>query len=47
MSHLCDNGHCGHSGSDHPNGGRCTAEITDLYGTWTCLCVRFEVDPDD
>lgn len=46
MSHLCDNEHCSHSAALHEN-GRCEGEVTDLYGTWTCLCVRFQRDPDD
>jgi hypothetical protein len=48
VSHLCDNEHCGHPGSDHlMDSGKCSGEITDLYGTWTCLCFRFERDPDE
>lgn len=46
MSHLCDNEYCQHSAALHAN-GRCEGEVTDLYGTWTCLCVRFQRDPDD
>ena len=44
---YCDNGYCGHQESDH-NGdrGNCTAEVTDLYGTWQCMCVGWVVDPD-
>ena len=45
---LCDNAFCGHSGSDHfMDGGKCSGEVTDFYGTWACLCVRFERDPDE
>ncbi len=48
MSNYCDNEHCGHPASEHlMDGGKCQGEITDLYGTWTCLCVRFERDPDE
>lgn len=46
MSHYCDNPHCGHSAARHEN-GRCQGEVTDFYGTWTCLCVRYEKDPDE
>ena len=45
---YCDNAHCGHKAADH-NGdriGNCTAEVTDLYGTWSCMCVAFVRDPD-
>ena len=47
MSHLCDNEHCGHPANQHDGDrGDCTAPVTDLYGTWKCLCSRFERDPD-
>jgi hypothetical protein len=26
--------------------GKCGGEVTDFYGTWNCLCVHFERDPD-
>jgi len=46
VPNYCDN--CTHSGSEHHMSiGKCGGEVTDLYGTWQCLCVRFERDPDE
>ena len=39
---ICRGGNCGHPADEHENGGgRCTAENTDYYGQWRCLCPYF------
>ena len=44
---YCDNAHCGHKAAEHDGPRKnCTAEVVDLYGTWQCMCVGWQADPD-
>lgn len=46
MSNYCRN--CDHLGVEHDGDrNQCTYMVTDLYGTWPCLCPIFEADTDD
>ena len=44
MSNLCES--CAHPATDHTD-GTCSAEVNDYYGTWKCVCPRFEREPDE
>ena len=46
VNHYCE---CGHLPSEHyGDTGRCEGEAHDIeYGTYKCLCYRYEKDSDD